>query len=55
MNAAQADWDDQHGRLPPLNWFERLPLADQQSLAAEYAAKLARMLGPNPINQEDGS
>ena len=56
MSAAQMDWDDQHGRLPPLtHWLDSLSAAEQAALAASYAAKLARMMGPNPVSQEDGS
>ena len=56
MNAAQADWDDQHGRLSPSAWLASLSNAEQAALAEQYAAKLARMLGPNPVRQEgDGS
>jgi len=52
VSAAQADWDDQHGRLPRLtDWLASLPQSEQQSLAAQYADTLARMLGPHPINQ----
>ena len=54
MSAAQADWDDQH-RLPRLtDWLASLPQSEQQSLAAQYADKLARMLGPQPVSQETG-
>lgn len=52
MSAAQADWDDQHGRLSP--WLASLSNAEQSDLAAKYAAAMARVLGPNPVSQETG-
>ena len=52
MSAAQADWDDQHGRLSP--WLASLSNAEQAALAEQYAATMARMLGPNPVSQETG-
>ena len=57
MSAAQMDWDDQHGRMPPLiDWWDSLPAAAKATFADDYAAKLARMIGPNPVSQEgDGS